>query len=37
LRGTYSFKGASTVKVTDAASSGQDVVADAIRLVYVGP
>jgi hypothetical protein len=26
-----------TVKVTDAVSSGQDIVADAIRLVYVGP
>jgi hypothetical protein len=37
LLGTYSFVSGGTVKVTDAVSSGQDIVADAIRLVYVGP
>ena len=37
LLGTYTFVSGGTVKVTDAASSGRDIAADAIRLVYVGP
>ena len=37
LLGTYRFVSGGTVKVTDGATNGQDIVADAIRLVYVGP
>jgi hypothetical protein len=37
LLGTYSFFSGGAVKVTDATSSGRDIAADAIGLVYVGP
>lgn len=37
LLGTFGFLGQGLVEVCDDASSGQDIVADAIRLVYAGP
>lgn len=37
LLGTFDFLSAGSVTVSDDVSSGQDIVADAIRLVYVGP
>ncbi|MHB0858289.1 MAG: golvesin C-terminal-like domain-containing protein, partial [Anaerolineae bacterium] len=35
--GSFSFDGEAAVVVSDNVSSGQDIVADAVRLVYVGP
>ena len=37
LLGTFGFLGQGLVRVSDHASSGQDIVADAVRLVYTGP
>jgi len=37
LLGTYEFAGSGSVTISDAASSGQDIVADAVRIVYAGP
>lgn len=37
LLGTFDFEGEGSVVVSDDVSSGEDVVADAVRLVYVGP
>ncbi|MHB0858288.1 MAG: golvesin C-terminal-like domain-containing protein, partial [Anaerolineae bacterium] len=36
LLGRFEFDGRGSVTVTDAATSGKDIVADAIRLVCVG-
>jgi hypothetical protein len=35
--GTFAFRDEGAVVVSDDVSSGQDIVADAIRLVYIGP
>jgi len=35
--GTYDFAGQGSVAVNDSATSGQDAMADAVRLVYAGP
>lgn len=35
--GTFGFLGQGLVKVSDHVSSGKDIVADAVRLVYAGP
>jgi hypothetical protein len=35
--GTYRFDSKVWIGITDKATSGQDIVADAVRLVYVGP
>lgn len=37
LLGTFAFRGNGSVTVSDDASSGRDIVADAIRLRYVSP
>jgi hypothetical protein len=37
LLGTFAFQDQGSVMVSDDVSSGRDVVADAVRLVYVGP
>jgi hypothetical protein len=37
LLGTFDFQEQGSVVVSDDVSSGQDVVADAVRLVYLGP
>lgn len=37
LLGTFDFQDQCSVVVSDDVASGQDVVADAVRLVYVGP
>jgi hypothetical protein len=37
LLGTFEFDGPGSISVSDAVSSGRDVVADAVRLVYVEP
>ena len=37
LLGTFDFQDQGSVVVSDDVSSGQDVVADAVRLVYLGP
>jgi hypothetical protein len=37
LLGSFCFLSQGSVQVSDDASSGQDIIADAVRLVYVGP
>lgn len=37
LLGTFDFQDQGSVEVSDDVSSGQDAVADAVRLVYLGP
>jgi len=37
LLGSFEFQGQGSVMVSDDVSSGQDVVVDAVRLVYLGP